>query len=369
MMASSHKIFLCAGGTAGHVYPAIFTAQILKQRGYTPIIITDIRGFKYCQDINDIKIIIIYATSPAQPSLVKKLKALFLLMFGVMQSLWLMLIHRPAMLVGFGGYLSMPILCAGIIMRILTRRKMILHEQNAVLGKVNRLWAKFSIKIALSFQHTSLLKKQYLNKSIYIGNPVRHIFYDYQTQPKPTSELFNILVFGGSQGAKTIAKNINDIFTLLAHENLNDIIHFTIQAPALEIEILQKTAQQYNINATIAEFFDDLPKYMWQADLVIARAGASTIFELKILNKNAILIPLAIAADNHQYHNAKSYAETHHATIIEESDVSPTILWQEIKQSFDNQKLLASPLESHNDSNIEKAEEKLASLIIEHINI
>ena len=342
---ASKKIFLCAGGTAGHVYPAIFVAQELEKLGYLPIIITDDRGSKYCYNYS-FKKYIIAAKSPQQPTFIKKITALTLLFFGFLQSLYLIMIKQPQAIIGFGGYMTMPILCAGVVWR----KKMMLHEQNAVLGKVNRIMANFMHHIYLSFVKTKFVPDKYHHKISFYGNPIRPIFRELSQQLVRKDDNFHIVIFGGSQGANFLSEICCDILKYI-DDDIKKNLKLTIQTPKNYIDILYNTVQKYHINAIIDDFYHDLPSILHDADLVIARSGAATISELCALGKASILIPLPIAADNHQWYNAHFLEQNNAAILCEQKSLTAQYLWEKILLFYNDKNLLENYAESAKNLN------------------
>jgi UDP-N-acetylglucosamine--N-acetylmuramyl-(pentapeptide) pyrophosphoryl-undecaprenol N-acetylglucosamine transferase len=208
--------------------------------------------------------------------------------------------------IGFGGYASF----APIIVGKLFRKKIILHEQNAVLGKVNRVLQKFANHVAISFTNTKFASA----KAKYIGSFVREDF-KFSTLPALDKKL-NILIIGGSQGAKVFAEIFPE-----ALKNLNAglDIKVTHQVPEAELAATQSEYTKLGIEAEIKPFFIDIKERIAAAHLVVSRAGASSIFELVAIGRPAIFIPLKSAADNHQFENARELAANGAAWLVEEN--------------------------------------------------
>jgi UDP-N-acetylglucosamine--N-acetylmuramyl-(pentapeptide) pyrophosphoryl-undecaprenol N-acetylglucosamine transferase len=304
-MAQS-KIVLAAGGTGGHVFPAVAVATELEKMGYTTEFFTDVRGEKY---LKNQKYKIINSASP------NSFKALGKLVLGFFESLAELAFDRPKVVVGFGGYPSFPPLLAAKVLFI----KTVLHEQNAVQGLANRVLAKVATKVANT------------------GNPVRP---DIKFTPYPAkSDKLNILITGGSQGAKLFADIIPKALSHFAGK-LN-IVHQAAPDVAEEYKKL-------GIDAVVQPFFDDMPKRLEWAHLVICRAGASTIAEAAVSGRPAIFIPLKIAADDHQRKNAESVVAHGGGSLI-------------LEDNF-NAKTLASLLEDLTYEKLQAAAEQIAKL-------
>lgn len=340
-MAKKSKIFIVSGGTGGHIIPARCLASYLSEQGLEVVFFGDekYRSYIKIEDNFSSKII---SSSQLKKSFPGIISAALKISLGTLQSLYFFLNKRPKYLIAFGGYSTFPSLVAAI----LTNSKIILHEQNSHLGKVNRIFARFASKIALSFVETSGISDLYLYKTVFTGNPIRNeilalnkIPYLLPTQKKqgpktnnrmgynvilasdfyPESQeklnnFFNILVIGGSGGARIFSEVLPKAFFNLS-ESIKERIQITQQCRR---ELIHETFNQYrtfNINLTINSFFQNMPELIANSHLIIARAGSSSIFEFCAAKKPMVLIPFAAAADNHQEKNA-SYLEKHGAAIV-----------------------------------------------------
>jgi UDP-N-acetylglucosamine--N-acetylmuramyl-(pentapeptide) pyrophosphoryl-undecaprenol N-acetylglucosamine transferase len=225
---------------------------------------------------------------------------------GFLQSLIYLLKNRPAAVVGFGGYPSFPPLFAAKFLFIRT----VLHEQNSVQGKANRILSKLASVTASSFPGT---------EGVYVGNPVRA---DITPSPYPIiQDKVNLLVTGGSQGAKRFAEVVPKALQKYADEMR--VVH---QVPENLVEVVKKEYAEAGIEAEVKSFFDDMPKRLEWAHLLVARSGASTVAELAIAGRPAIFVPLAIAADDHQRINAESVVAVEGSWMILEKDFTPDSL-------------------------------------------
>ena len=297
-MTQNKRVLLATGGTGGHVFPAIALGKFLQENGYEVEFSTDARGAKYFAQYN-FKFRTINSASPSG-SITKKLKAILQLALGFGQCFWF--IHKFDVIVGFGGYASF----APVLTGKLFGKKIILHEQNAVLGKVNRVLQKFADHVALSFAHT-----KFANNGKYVGSFVRDDF-KFSTLSS-FKEKLNLLIIGGSQGAKIFS----EIFPkALAGLNFN----VTHQVPEAEIARAQAAYAELGIEAEIKPFFVDIKQRIENSHLVVSRAGSSSIFELITIGRPAIFVPLKTAMDNHQYENARELAENDAAWLVNENE-------------------------------------------------
>ena len=236
-----------------------------------------------------------------------KLKGLTQLGVGLLQARALLKRISPAAAVGFGGYPSVPTMCAATQIGTPT----IIHEQNAVLGRANRLLAPRVGTIATSFEQVSGIQPQAVGKVAQTGNPVRAAISQIGKMPYPpltANDPIHILIFGGSQGARVLSEVVPTALTSLS-ENERSRVQITQQCRPEDLDRVKTVYEAANISASLATYFDDMPERLSAAHLVIARAGASTISELMAAGRPAILIPYPHATDDHQTANAKSVAK------------------------------------------------------------
>lgn len=304
--SKNYNIIVTTGGTGGHVFPALATAKELSKKGYDVTFVTDKRGKKYLEnDAGDVKVKIANCVSPSG-NLLHKIKALFKISFSMLVGLFLVLSIKPRLVIGFGSYASFPCLVAARILGI----KIMLHEQNSVLGKVNRYFKKSASLVATSFEKT-----KYTDQVFVTGNPIREAIAPQEYLPD--SEKFSIFITGGSQGAKVFNKIFPQAFLDL--DKKLKVVH---QVPLSELEITKMKYREYGIEAELKPFFNDMQRRISEAHLVICRAGSSTIFELAEVRRPALFIPLAIAANDHQKLNAEFVQEKGGGWILEEKDLS-----------------------------------------------
>ena len=337
------KIFIVSGGTGGHIIPARCLANLLQQQNHQVLFFGDEKIHNYIKPNEAFKTFVINS-SQLKKSFFSLIKGFIKISFGITKSLYFIIKYRPDYIYAFGGYATFPMLIASVF----TNRKIILHEQNAHLGKVNRIFAKFATKIALSFEETSGIKPEFKNKTFFTGNPVREeitklhdkkyslpnfeepkiidnkLGYDILLKSDfyPAEEnntMFKILVIGGSGGAKIFSEILPKAFFNFS-ENIKENIQITQQCRE---ELVESTFEQYksfNINVIVDSFFEDMAQLIDDSHLIIGRAGSSSIFEFCSANKPMILIPFAKSADNHQQKNADFLAQKGAAIVIEEKE-------------------------------------------------
>lgn len=334
------KIILTAGGSGGHVFPAEALAKELIERGHIVSFITDKRGNTFSGQFPLTSEFHVFAAGYAGKGFIMKIWSLFLLGLGVLQSLWILKKQKPDAVIGFGGYASFPACYAATLLKI----PVILHEQNAVLGGANRILAQKSSLIATTFP--SVQKIPVTVKKVYTGMPIRPEILALEALPYPDPvPPFQILITGGSQGAKIFSRIVPDALKALP-ETLKTEIKITQQARP---EDMPKVAQAYEnsgLDVELATFFSDMPGRLNTAHLVICRAGASTISELTVAGRPAIIVPFLNAADKHQQANARSLAETEGVWVKEEPDFTSQWLTFKIQELFNNPKMLITAAEN-----------------------
>lgn len=318
MMIKTNKtlIFLTAGGTGGHIYPAEALADELSNRGYKLSFVTDARGLQnYKGKLSKITNYNVLSGSVIGKSKVHKITSLIKVTFGILQSIFILLRNRPAAVIGFGGYASFPCCVAAIILRI----PLIIHEQNSVVSRTNRILGKFAKVIAQSFRNVKNSPEGV--KSILTGMPVRQAILDIKDYKIPDLEnnKFTILVIGGSQGAKIFSDVIPDAINNL-NEKLQSKIRIFQQCREIDLEETKEKYKNSKAEVTLNSFFNNMPELYSSSHIVITRAGASSTYELTAIGKASILVPLPIAADNHQYYNAKEVCDAEAAYLLEQKN-------------------------------------------------
>lgn len=296
------RIFIVGGGTGGHLFPAIATAEELKNRGFDPLLITDTRCQKYLGDDLSIDYKILNIGSLGN-NIYTKLFTLIRMVLAIYYSIFLILWKRPVAIIGFGSYISAPTLAAAKILHI----PIILHEQNCFLGKVNKFFAKYAEIVALHFAETKNIPEAVKNEVVVVGNPVRTKFADIKKRAFK-DEGINIVVIGGSQGASYFTEIIPEAIKILRQNNPDLPINLTQQVAEQEIDQLQDMYDKQKIKAVLQPFFHNIAEIYKKSDIVICRSGASTIAELIMLGQPAILVPFPHAAEDHQYFNAQVLA-------------------------------------------------------------
>jgi len=315
-------IALAAGGTGGHVFPAEALAAELRERGNRLALITDSRGDAYSGVLGEIETHHVRAGAVAGRSVVGRAGSMVELAIGTWQALGLLKKLDPAAVVGFGGYPSVPTMLAAV------RRgcPSVIHEQNAILGRANRLLAGRVARIATSF--ASLAQIDTVARVVHTGMPVRPAIAALSERPyiAPDAEgAVNLLVLGGSQGARVLSDVVPEALRRL-DRSLLDRLHLSQQCRPEGLERVLAAYAEFAINPDLATFFDDVPERMAAAHLVICRSGASTVAEATALGRPTILVPYPHAADDHQAANAQDVADAGGGWMMREEQFTPETL-------------------------------------------
>jgi UDP-N-acetylglucosamine--N-acetylmuramyl-(pentapeptide) pyrophosphoryl-undecaprenol N-acetylglucosamine transferase len=315
-MTKTSHIILAAGGTGGHMMPAEAVADILVAEGYDVSLVTDSRGAKIANVMPSIDKTILTATSHMGGGIFGKLRSVFSILTSIWQLRSVFTDNRPTIVVGFGGYPSLPAVLAARLMAI----PYMLHEQNAVLGRVNRFAAKGAEIVALSVEDTQRVPVG--TKTVYTGNPVRKAIVKLANiayaVPMGWGDI-RIFVLGGSQGARILSDVVPAAVGSLpdsCRERL-DIVH---QARAEDEDRVRNQYAAVGVKADVRPYFENVSAVLLRTQLVISRAGASTLAELCAMGRPAILVPLAIAADDHQTANARIIEKAGAGIVMAEKD-------------------------------------------------
>ena len=328
MRGSKHYV-LAAGGTGGHMVPAAALATELAARGHRVALVSDERGVRFPGLFEDVQTHVLPA-GRLQGGPLGWLRAGRQMLAGRAMAMTLYDTFQPSAVIGFGGYPALPALAAAFARKVPT----IIHEQNAVLGRVNRLVAGRVNAIATSYEDVQRLKPGYAAKVYLVGNPVRESVLALRDRPFPTPEedgLFRVLVTGGSQGASILSQVVPDGLALLPL-HFRRRLQVTHQARIEDIDRVRAQYAEHGIPAEIATYLPDLPERLAWSHVVIARAGASTIAELTAAGRPAILVPLPSATDDHQTANAREITQAGGARTIAQTAFTPTELAKQIQK-------------------------------------
>jgi UDP-N-acetylglucosamine--N-acetylmuramyl-(pentapeptide) pyrophosphoryl-undecaprenol N-acetylglucosamine transferase len=309
---------VAAGGTGGHLFPAQALAQALVGRGWRVVLATDERVQTLSKDFPAERRIPLSAATFKAGDVLGAPKAGLAILRGVMQARRELKALQPAIVVGFGGYPSLPALIAALTQG----RRTIIHEQNAVMGRANRLLASRVTAIACAFPTLQKAPPAVAARAVVVGNPVRPEIQALFERPyTPPDGQLRLLVTGGSQGARLLSETVPKAVALLPPE-LRARLKVQQQTRAETVEFAKATYAAAGVEAEIATFFDRMAERLAAAHLVVGRAGASTVCEIAVAGRPAIFIPLKIALDDDQGQNARLLAEAGAAEVIREDALS-----------------------------------------------
>lgn len=330
MSNESPLIVLAAGGTGGHVFPAEALARELLGRGLRVALMTDSRGGKFSDDLP----IPVYRTraSALGKGMIGKFLSVLTMGVGIVQAKHILRKLKPAAVVGFGGYPSVPALYAAAGMNI----PILLHEQNAILGRANRMLMSKAAAVAMSFPHVGGIKPGSKAKLVHTGNPVRPSFVALRGTPYPALDdegPIRILVLGGSLGARVFSYVVPQALAQLP-EPLRRRIVIAQQCRKETAEDARAGYAAAGMDAELAPFFTDVPERMAAAHLVICRAGGSTVAELAAIGRPSILVPFPHGHAGEQTANAEAIAEAGGAWLIPESAFTPEALAVRLESLF-----------------------------------
>lgn len=324
-------IVLSAGGTGGHLFPAQALAAELLRRGHRVIVMSDARAAAYGTAFPGTQIETVPSASFASRSPLRLAMALLQILAGITVASAKLLRLRPAAVIGFGGYPSLPVMISARLLGLNT----FIHEQNAVLGRVNRRIANSVRAVAASFPLAKFAPKD-AHRVVFTGNPVRPeavaLAGAVYTVPSASAPI-NLLVFGGSQGARALSEIVPAAVAQLP-DGLKVRLSVTQQCRPEDLEAVRAAYAVSGVKAELASFFNDLPKRIAATHLVISRSGASTISELAVIGRPAILVPYPYASDDHQTANAKVFTDAGAAWSFQQRDLSAENLAGRIVEIF-----------------------------------
>ena len=324
----AEQVVFAGGGTGGHIYPAVAVAQELERRrpGLKVVFVGTGSPFeKRVVEGHGFQLLKVRSRGFLGRNLTAKVGAVFWTLVGLVQSVRILWHLRPRAVIGVGGFASGPVVAGAILLRIPT----MIQEQNYSPGLANRILARWVDRIAVSFEET---REELGGRGEVTGNPIRIEFASIK--PKPRGETFSLLVFGGSQGARPINERMIEALPHLPSLRLAlRIVHMTGEKDLGRVEAAYR---EHRLDARVVSYLDDMAREYARADLVISRAGATTVAELTACQKAAILIPFPRAASDHQRLNAEKLERAGAARVLQESELTGEGLAREIAELVKN---------------------------------
>lgn len=350
------NIIICGGGTGGHLYAALSVGQKLQEKAphvrltYVGSSRAVEKNIMEHQDANFIPLKI----EGIKGKGLKSILSLFLLPIAFTKSLSVLLSQRPSLVLGVGGYSSGPIVLLASLLRIPT----VILEQNLYPGLTNKLLIPWVKMVIVSFENSLSYFKR---KGIFIGNPVREEFY--ALSPKKRNGKLTLLIFGGSQGSHFLNQGVIDSLPLLKKEKKNlKIFH---QTGKNDFEWVKKGYDENNFKeAVVSSFFFNMADYFKKSDLIISRAGATTVAELIASQRASLLVPFSKASDNHQVLNARELEKVKGAEVLLEEKFSSEIFAGKISFYLNNQEKITYMEKNLASMKKDKVAEKIAALCL-----
>ncbi|MFC4724489.1 undecaprenyldiphospho-muramoylpentapeptide beta-N-acetylglucosaminyltransferase [Glycocaulis abyssi] len=361
---SAPRLLIAAGGTGGHIFPARAVAETLREAGWQIRLVTDQRGMRHatgfpCEGVDQIEAATPFVKNPARAA-----GNTVRLARGFASTGRIIARFKPDLIAGFGGYPAFPALAHARLKRI----PFVIHEQNAVLGRVNRLFAGNAFAVASGFDRLDRLPRKSCH--VVTGNPVRSAILAGGRTPYAAPQgdgQVRLLVIGGSLGARILSVGVPEAIAGLP-EGLRARLEVTQQTRAEQIEASRRIYAEAGVQAHCEPFFEDMGPLYAAAHLVISRSGASSVSEIAALGRPSLLVPLEIAADDHQRANAMSLAQAGGAQIITEDEIAAGALRARLETLLGDGEALANMAEAALQAGKPDAHLRLASLLQEAAN-
>jgi UDP-N-acetylglucosamine--N-acetylmuramyl-(pentapeptide) pyrophosphoryl-undecaprenol N-acetylglucosamine transferase len=358
-MARAPHLVIAAGGTGGHMTPADALAQEMTSRGFSVSLITDERGLRYPGILENCPRHVVAAGSIGGINPLGWARAVARMAQGRTAARGIYARTSPVAVIGFGGYPTVPALLGAFAARIPT----IVHDSNAVLGRVNRLFAGRVDAIAVAFPDTRRVDPRHAAKLAVVGNPVRPDIVRLRDRPFPATDGdLEILVIGGSQGAKVLSDVVPAAIALLPDE-LRRRLRVTQQCRPEDLAGVRAAYSAIGVRAELATFLQDMADRLDRAHLVIARSGASTVSELTVVGRPAIFVPLPIATDDHQVHNTREMVAAGGARMILQPQFTPTTVADAMREWLGAPAALAAAAAAARSAGRPDATARLADLV------
>jgi UDP-N-acetylglucosamine--N-acetylmuramyl-(pentapeptide) pyrophosphoryl-undecaprenol N-acetylglucosamine transferase len=351
-------LVIAAGGTGGHMFPAQALAEVMVRRGWRVKLSTDARGARYAGGFPDaVAVETVASATFARGGPLAKLAVPLRIAAGILGAVRVMRHDRPAVVAGFGGYPTIPALSAALLLGV----PRMIHEQNGILGRVNTLFAKRVQTLACGTWPTALPAGVSAEPT---GNPVRAAVLERAGAPyiPPGDYPLSLLVIGGSQGARILSDIVPEAVARLPGP-LRGRLRVSQQAREEDVARVAARYAELGVPAEVERFFTDVPRRMSEAQLVVSRAGASSVADLTVIGRPAILVPFAAATGDHQTANARGLVEAGGAVLISESRLEPAALSEQIEAILTDPDAASRMAAAALDAGRPDAAERLAALV------
>ncbi|MDG0983163.1 MAG: UDP-N-acetylglucosamine--N-acetylmuramyl-(pentapeptide) pyrophosphoryl-undecaprenol N-acetylglucosamine transferase [Tateyamaria sp.] len=324
-------LLIAAGGTGGHMFPAQALSEAMLNRGWSVKLSTDTRGARYTDGFsNAIETELVSSASFSQSGLLRKVVAPFQIGAGVLTATMKMKRELPSVVIGFGGYPTIPAMVAATLLGL----PRMIHEQNGVLGRVNKIFAPYVSSVACGTWPADLPKTL---DAVHVGNPVRKAVLERAEAGYivPGDYPMDLLVIGGSQGASILSDIIPFAIANLPADQVR-YLRVSHQARAEDVDRVSDFYAKHAIDAEVKPFFQDVPRRMAEAQLIISRSGAGSVSDISVIGRPSILVPYAAATGDHQTVNARSLVEVGGAILIPENQLNVDLMTEQIKRVLGN---------------------------------
>ena len=329
------KIFFSAGGTGGHIFPAINLMKHFLDKKYKVVLITDNRGKNLIKNYSEFQSYILNVGTPTNKNLLNKLFSYFTIFYSILKSILILKKEKPSLIFGFGGYVSFPISFASKFFKL----PLIIYENNMILGRANKYLSSFSKKILLGKNIKNNFPEKYKKKIHVVGAILNKDIINFSPlKTKNNRDFFSVLVLGGSQGAKVFGTIIPDVIKMVKDTGYE--IEVNQQCILAQKNSLIDFYKRNNIKSYIFEFQKNILQLILSSNLVITRCGASTIAELAHTSTPFIGVPLPHSIDNHQYLNAKYYENKGCCWLLEQTNFNTNSLFNLIIENIKNKNKL-----------------------------
>ncbi len=358
----SKKILIATGGTGGHVFPAYSLSKYFLKKKYNIELISDRRGMRYLKNYSDLKINLIDTITIFQRNPLQIIKASIILILALIKSFFFIIKKKPDIILGMGGYSSFPICIVGKLFKI----KVILYENNLIIGKTNKFLLPFIDQIFVSYDKILNINEKYKKKFLITGNILREEITNFKTKNiiKKDKNL-TLLILGGSQAAQVFGEKLPKIFSECKKNNMD--LKIIQQCTSDQIDILKEFYKNNKFNYEIFTFTKNIIKYFDQVDLAISRSGSSMSAELINCRIPFISIPLPSSAENHQLFNAKYFESQGFSFLVEERNIEKD-LFTLIKSIHEDKSLLNQMREKQKKQSDKKVFELIDKEITKSLN-
>ena len=328
------KIIFTAGGTGGHIFPAINLMKHFFEKGYKVLLVTDNRGNNFIKNYSEFRFYILKSATVTNKNLFKKFLSFLVILYSIIKSVIILKKEKPSLIFGFGGYVSFPISFASKIFNL----PLIIYENNMVLGRTNKYLSLFSKKIIVAKKSVMSFPERYKNKIYEVGPILNKDIFSYSNLKQKNKENFSLLVLGGSQGADIFGKIIPPVVKMIKDKGYK--IEINQQCLKSQKILIEDFYKKNYIKNYVFEFEKDILKLILSSDLAITRCGASAIAELTQMLTPFIAVPLPNSIDNHQYLNALYYENNGCCLLLEQDNFNKENLFNLIEETMRNKNKL-----------------------------